>query len=114
METYKCGEVITKDIIQHEEWYHDYTVVAEIMNVGPEQAEFFEELPNGFELVLTAVTNYFNKFPSKNLDKDRLTRWIKSLWMTEEDIQKIKSIKDDTMSKDEIQRQFELLNKFNT
>jgi hypothetical protein len=97
---YGCGEAITKNRIQDEDWYSDYQVVSEVMCAGPDDHNsFFERLPDGFERAKQACYAYFNRCPGppgwSPPDETRLERWLRSMWLTEEVMQQIDKLREE-------------------
>jgi hypothetical protein len=90
----------TTERMQDEPWYSDYQMVCEIMCAGPEPMEdrptFYERLPDGLERALAACKQRFRDMPGPPgwtpPDDDRLIRWIKSGWFSEETMAKIEAM----------------------
>lgn len=99
---YHNGEIITAERIEDEDWYSDFQAVCEVLNTGPDSTvpmSFYERLPDGKEQAMTACKKYFDEFPGpvhkgwEPPDDERLSRWINSCWITEDQIQKIEAIR---------------------
>jgi hypothetical protein len=84
----------TADRVQDEPWYSDYQMVCKVLCAGPyprrQRPYYFERLPNGLDLALVACKKCFKKFPGppgwQPPDDERLLRWIKAAWLSEEEI----------------------------
>lgn len=95
--TYHNGELITKDRMQDEPWYSDWSSVVNIMTAGPDPDQpspsFFERVENGRQLALEACKKYFRNFPGPKgwvpPSDERLMRWIDGMWSTEAQMQRI-------------------------
>lgn len=90
---YENGELKTTERIEDENWYSDYQVVEEIMFLNmldalKEKDIFFERNPNGLERVKKLCNIHF-KYYNREKSDEQLERWIKSLWLSEEQIQEL-------------------------
>lgn len=75
--------------MQNEPWYPWFSQVCEILNAGPDPNtwSFFEEHPNGQQLALVTCKRHLSDIPS-----ERLLRWIKSVWMSQEVISELRDL----------------------
>jgi hypothetical protein len=97
---YHNGEPITAKEIQDEPWYSDFSSAVNVFCAGPTQhgkkKSFFERLPNGEQAALKAIKEYFKKYPGppgwNPPDDARILRWIRGMWMTEEQMSYIEEL----------------------
>ena len=90
----------TCDRLQDEPWYSDYQSVCEVMNAGPRPVlrtmKFFEEEPDGEQLALAACKEHFEEYPgppgTSPPSDERIARWIKSCWLTEDNMAHIREV----------------------
>jgi len=91
MKTYTCGELVTAGRIEDEPWYPALQTVMEVLQGGCE-GELYELMPFGLTTALEDCQEALKNHPTK-YDDERVMRWIKSMWMSQQSIDYLKEYK---------------------